>query len=122
MMYCADLLQLHHWDLGIVMASNSTPPVTTSYKGPSSNGTNLVPFLRLRGITTVPSFIFPDLGILRVPASWKDQIALEIRATNITHYTFSAGPAGIQSQMQDIGFAPGLGLTWGFTGKFSAVS
>lgn len=115
-------LQLHHWDLGIVMSEKSKIPVTTGYKGPSSNGTNLVPYLRLRGITTVPSFIFPDLAILPMPASWKQKITLEIRATNITHYTFSAGPAGIPSQMQDIGSAPGLGLTWGFTGIFSSAS
>jgi hypothetical protein len=101
------------------MGSNSTPPVTTGYKGPSSNETNLVPYLRLRGITTVPNFVFPDLAILPMPSAWLNQkITLEIKASNITHYTFSASPAGSQSQMQDIGFAPGLGLTWGFTGMF----
>jgi hypothetical protein len=111
--------QLHHWDLGIVMSSNSTSTVTTSYKRPSSNVTNLVPYLRLRGITAVPSFIFHDLAIVLWPAAWKNRITLEIRISNITHYTFSAGPASSQSQMQEIGFAPGLGLTWGFTGRFS---
>ncbi|KAE9368107.1 glycoside hydrolase family 43 protein [Stipitochalara longipes BDJ] len=113
--------QLHHWDLGIVLGSNSTPPVTTGYSGPSSNGTNLVPYLRLRGITTVPNFIFPDIAIVPILATWSNNITLEIRASNITHYTFSAGPAGSQGQMQDIGFAPGLGLTWGFTGALLGV-
>jgi hypothetical protein len=101
------------------MGSNSTPPVTTGYGGPSSNGTNLVPYLRLRGITTVPNFIFPDLAILPLTPGLGNKITLEIRASNITHYAFSAGPSGSQSQMEDIGFAPGLGLTWGFTGMLS---
>jgi len=99
------------------MGSNSTAPVTTGYSGPSTNGTNLVPYLRLRGITTVPNFIFPDLVIIPMPAAWGNKITLRIGASNITHSTFSAGPAGSQSLMQDIGFAPGLGLTWGFTGR-----
>jgi hypothetical protein len=111
--------QLHHWDLGIVMSSNSTPPVTTGYKRPSSNITNLVPYLRFRGITTVSSFIFHDLAIVSLSAAWKNRIRLKIRVSNITHYTFSAGPASSQSQMQDLGFAPGLGLTWVFTVRFS---
>ncbi|PMD63853.1 glycoside hydrolase family 43 protein [Hyaloscypha bicolor E] len=89
--------QLHHWDLGIVMSSNSTSTVTASYKRPSSNITNLVPYLRLRGITAVPSFIFHDLAIVLWPAAWKNRITLEIRISNITHYTFSAGPASSQS-------------------------
>lgn len=116
-----DFFQLHHWDLGIVMGSNSTPPVTTGYGGPSSNGTNMVPYLRLRGITTVPNFVFPDLAILPMPTEWGTKIALEIRASNLTHYTFSAGASGNQSQMEDIGSAPGSGLTWGFTGMLSFI-
>ncbi|KAH8764023.1 hypothetical protein BGZ57DRAFT_956101 [Hyaloscypha finlandica] len=100
------------------MSSNSTPAVTTCYKRPSSNVTNLVPYLRLRGITTVPSFIFHDLAIVSLPAAWKNRITLKIRASNITHYTFSAGPVSSQSQKQDIGFAPGLGLTWDLQVRF----
>ena len=66
----------------------------------------------------MPNFIFPDLAIAPVSAAWGNKITLEIRASNITHYTFSAGPAGSQSLTQDSGSAPGLGLTWGFTGMF----
>lgn len=41
--------------------------------------------------------------------------------SNVTHYTFSAGPVGKPSLMQDVGFASGLGLTWGFTGALLGV-
>jgi len=72
--------------------------------------------------TTVPSFIFHDLAIVSLPAAWKNRITLKIRASNITHYTFSAGPVSSQSQKQDIGFAPGLGLTWDLQAGFPSVS
>ncbi|ORX91012.1 beta-xylosidase [Clohesyomyces aquaticus] len=114
--------QLHHWDLGIVMGSLASPPKTSGYGGPASNSTTLVPYLRLRGITTVPTFVFPDLHIVPFPTGWSGQkITLQITASNITHYTFSAGPAGQESLMQHIGTAPGLGLTWGFTGTLLGV-
>ncbi|CZR67137.1 related to beta-xylosidase [Phialocephala subalpina] len=102
--------QLHHYDLGVVMVQNST------------NSTNISPYLRLRGITTVPGFLSSDIAVIPVPNSWATKhIIFEIRASNITHYTFSAAPAGKKSQMIDIGFAPGLGLTWGFTGALLGV-
>lgn len=88
----------------------------------SNSSSALAPYLRLRGITTVPSFVSLDIATVPVPASWSSkQITFEIRAANITHYVMSAGPSGQQSQMMDVGFAPGLGLTWGFTGKISPV-
>ena len=96
--------QLHHWDLGIVIL-NSTPQ------------------FRLRGITTVPAFVFPDLAVVPVPSAWLNtKLVFEIRASNVTHYTFAVGPVGKQSEMQTIGHAPGLGLTWGFTGEYSIES
>lgn len=75
-------------------------------------------YFRLRGITTVPNFLSSDIAVVPAPAAWKAKnFTFQIRASNITHYTFSVGPAGKHSQMLDIGFAPGLGLTWGFTGE-----
>lgn len=74
--------------------------------------------IRVRGITTVPAFIYPDIAVVPLNSTWlPGRITLEIKATNVTHYTFSAGPTGHQSMMQDFGYAPGLGLTWGFTGE-----
>ncbi|KAE8442975.1 hypothetical protein EG329_002513 [Mollisiaceae sp. DMI_Dod_QoI] len=102
--------QLHHYDLGLVMLPNST------------NSTKVSPHLRLRGITTVPAFVSPDIAVIPMPSAWAGQhITFEIKASNITHYTFSARPKGTYSQTLDIGFAPGLGLTWGFTGALLGV-
>jgi len=54
-----------------------------------------------------------------VPPKWAGQeITLDITARNLTHYVFSAGPASRKSERQIIGYGNGLGLTWGFTGKF----
>ncbi|TAQ88821.1 hypothetical protein B7494_g2846 [Chlorociboria aeruginascens] len=101
--------QLHHWDLGAVLLM-------------ASNGTSLTANLRLRGITTVPTFVFPDLAILPIPTAWlQEELTLEIKTFNLTHYAFSAGPAGKRSLMQTVGYAPGLGLTWGFTGALLGI-
>ncbi|KAG4415262.1 hypothetical protein IFR04_011619 [Cadophora malorum] len=100
--------QLHHYDLGLVISSNASAPI-----------------LRLRGITTVPAFISPTIATVPVPSSWRvsetKQLAFQIRMSNLTHYTFSAGPVGKPSLMQDVGVAPGLGLTWGFAGALVGV-
>ncbi|KUJ07197.1 uncharacterized protein LY89DRAFT_767043 [Mollisia scopiformis] len=103
--------QLHHYDLGIVMLPNQT-----------TNSSTLSPYFRVRGITTVPAFLSSDIAVAPVPAAWvSSHLTFEIRASNMTHYTLSVGPAGKQSQVMDIGFAPGLGLTWGFTGALLGV-
>ncbi|KAH6690769.1 beta-xylosidase [Leptodontidium sp. MPI-SDFR-AT-0119] len=97
--------QLHHYDLGFVISANNTP------------------ILRMRGITTVPAFVSPTIATLPIPPSWltSKQLAFQIRMANVTHYTFSAGPVGKLSAMQDVEFASGLGLTWGFTGALLGV-
>ena len=92
--------QLHHYDLGIVYLSG-------------------IPNFRLRGITTVPTFISPTLALAAVPQAWLGgKLTFEIKASNVTHYYFAVGPVGKQSLRQTIGYTPGLGLTWGFTGMW----
>lgn len=98
-------MKRHHYDLGIVML-------------PSTGNSSLAPYFRLKGNTNVPVFQSADLAIQPVNSAWLDgEITFEVKQCNTTYYVFSAGPAGKQSQMQDIGFGPALGLTWGFTGK-----
>ncbi|KAH8801380.1 beta-xylosidase [Xylogone sp. PMI_703] len=103
--------QLHHYDLGIVLLPDSNASSPTA-------GTP-IPHFRVRGITTVPVFLNTSDTPIPVPSSWLGkgkQIRLEIKASNITHYALSAGPVGMMSQTQLIGWGNGLGLTWGFTG------
>ncbi|KAH8601518.1 glycoside hydrolase family 43 protein [Bisporella sp. PMI_857] len=94
--------QLHHYDLGIAIL----------------NGTAQ---FRLRGITTVPTFISNDIALVPFPITWLGRLVFEIRAANITHYTFLVGPVGRPAEARVIGYAPGLGLTWGFTGALLGV-
>jgi hypothetical protein len=85
---------------------------------PSSANSSLAPYFRLKGNTNVPVFLSADLAIQAVNSTWLGgEISFEIKMCNTTHYVFSASPAAKQSLMQDIGFGPALGLTWGFTGK-----
>ncbi|KAH8678806.1 beta-xylosidase [Tricladium varicosporioides] len=104
--------QLHHYDLGLVMLSSSS----------AGNGTDLKPYFRVRGITTVPAFKSTDLALIAVPTAWLSKgITFEIKAENITHYALSAGPSGNINEMKTIGYGNGLGLTWGFTGALLGV-
>ena len=85
---------------------------------PYSANSSLAPYFRLKGNTNVPAFLSADLVIKAVNSTWLGgEITVEIKMYNTTYYVFSASPAGKQSLMQDIGFGPALGLTWGFTGK-----
>ena len=85
---------------------------------PSSAKSSLAPYFRLRANTNVPVFLSADLAIQEVNSTWLGgEVTFKIKMCNTTHYVFSASPAGKQSLMQDIGFGPALGLTWGFTGK-----
>ncbi|KAM0820018.1 putative Glycosyl hydrolase [Seiridium cardinale] len=111
------LTQNHHLDLGIVMlpANSSTAPfpgtnTTESLDDPST----LVPHFRFRGISYVT---VPDPVIIPVPKIWAGiSLRLEIRASNITHYAFSAGPADAKSQMQTLIEVSNTAVSWGFTG------
>lgn len=113
----AFLTQNHHLDLGIVMlpasASNTAFPGTnlTAPEDPEK----LVLQVRFRGISYIA---VPDPIIAPLPVEWTgNKISLEIKASNMTHYSFSVGPAAARSQMKTILFASNAPVSWGFTGK-----
>ena len=117
------LTQNHHLDLGVVMlpASNSSNsstsvlPRTANLKDTST----LVPHLRFRGISYVP---VPDDIVVPLPEDWLDgPLRLEIKASNMTHYSFSAGPAGAMSEMRTVLNVSNEPVSWGFTGRITIV-
>jgi hypothetical protein len=101
----AFLTQNHHLDLGIVMlpAENSTTAGA------------LAPHFRFRGISYVK---VPDPLVVPLPQDWVGRpLRLEIKAVNMSHYAFSAGPAHALSEMQTIMTVSNNPVSWGFTGE-----
>ena len=97
------LTQDHHMELGLVLLSN--------------NGTS-TPTLRFRAKSNIP---VPQDILFPLPANWTNILHMEIKASNLTHYTFSAGPAGKMSLMQTIAYAPASLVSYGFTGTLLGV-
>ncbi|KAH8103080.1 arabinofuranosidase [Cristinia sonorae] len=98
------LTQNHHLDLGIVMLEGE-------------NG--LAPHFRFRGESYIP---VPAPIITPVSSNWTDhKLTLQIKAANMTHYVFSAGPAGARSQLQDLAVVSNAPVSWGFTGTIVGV-
>ncbi|KAE9573860.1 hypothetical protein CGMCC3_g10227 [Colletotrichum fructicola] len=57
-----------------------------------------------------------------VPEEWvASPVRLEVKAANLTHYSFSAGPANAASRMKTLVYASNDALSWGFTGVFVGV-
>ncbi|KAK5685723.1 hypothetical protein LTR17_026986 [Elasticomyces elasticus] len=105
------LVQNHHFDLGVVLLpSANTSSALDGYDDIGSSA--LTPHLRFRGtLPTTPEVVIP------VNSTWLGQtLTMEIKAFNYTHYSLSAGPAAHQHLMQTIGYAPAIGVTFGFTG------
>ncbi|KAJ2931101.1 hypothetical protein H1R20_g5997, partial [Candolleomyces eurysporus] len=109
----AFLTQNHHIDLGVVMLPDS--------------GGKLVPHFRYRGASYIP---MPEPIVTPVPAEWnlssddlkaKLKLRLEIKASNMTHYAFSAGPVGAESLTKTIAVISNEGVSWGFTGVLLGV-
>ncbi|KAF2136174.1 glycoside hydrolase family 43 protein [Aplosporella prunicola CBS 121167] len=98
------LTQNQHIDLGLVLLP--------------TNG-SLTPHLRLRSQS---SNSVPGPVTLSLPASWQQQsIRMEIKATNDTHYAFSAGPTTNTSEKQTVGYVPASAVSGGFTGALVGV-
>ncbi|KAI5922477.1 glycoside hydrolase family 43 protein [Camillea tinctor] len=119
------LTQNHHLDLGVVMLPlNSSTTVFPGTDNPiplreGNSSSQLIPQLRFRGIsyTAVPEDI-----IAPVPAEWTGKtLRLEIRASNMTHYAFSAGPADSMSQMNTLLEVSNTAVSWGFTGVILGI-
>ncbi|KFZ04491.1 hypothetical protein V502_10110, partial [Pseudogymnoascus sp. VKM F-4520 (FW-2644)] len=99
----AFLDQNSHFDLGIIMLSNS-PKLSA-------------PYLRLRGYSALMPTAAPATVLKVIPAAWlKHPITMKIQALNLTHYAFSAGLTSAPSNMQIIGYGLALGLSYSFTG------
>ncbi|KAI1265374.1 glycoside hydrolase family 43 protein [Xylariaceae sp. FL1019] len=102
------LTQNHHLDLGVVWLPS-----------PPRNSTHLSPYFRFRGISyiTVPADI-----VVPVPETWQGKtLHLEIKASNATHYSFSAGPADAMSQMMTVIDVSNEAVSWGFTGVILGI-
>ncbi|PGG98541.1 hypothetical protein AJ80_09520 [Polytolypa hystricis UAMH7299] len=101
----------HHIDLGIV----NLPDKNTS--SPTSG--SLIPHLRFRA-ESFPAeewVVAPQPVIELVPEAWRGKpLTLEIKAINLTHYAFSAGPANSEFRRRTIAYGAGDLVSWGFTG------
>lgn len=116
------LTQNHHLDLGVVLlpANESTTYFSgTTFTQPEDPAA-LVPQIRYRGISSVSvsgSVVAP------VPDEWANKtLALEIQASNVTHFSFSVGPADAQSQMQTVLYVANSAVSYGFTGECNILS
>ncbi|KAK7750793.1 hypothetical protein SLS62_007346 [Diatrype stigma] len=121
------LTQNHHLDLGVVMLpvpddSNGNNSIVVPPRSVGTNGgagEELAPHLRFRGESYVP---VPDDIVVPLPEAWRDRaLRLEIRASNMTHYSFSAGPADAMSEMQTVLDVSNEAVSWGFTGVILGV-
>lgn len=111
------LTQNHHLDMGVVLlpAREATAPFPGTNETEPADLSKLVPHLRFRGISYIP---VPEDVIVPLPTEWSGSpLRLEIKAFNVTHYSFSAGPASALSEMKTIITASNDAVSWGFTGK-----
>ncbi|KXH45901.1 beta-xylosidase [Colletotrichum nymphaeae SA-01] len=115
------LTQNHHLDLGVVLlpASSSTQAFPGHNFSTGGNPTDLKLQFRFRAMSYVA---VPADVVAPVPEDWLDKpLRLEIRAANMTHYSFSAGPAGSAFQTKTLLYASNDAVSWGFTGVFLGV-
>ena len=78
--------------------------------------TELTPCFRFRSVSYIA---VPPTTVMPVPAAWLNRtLHWEIKAFNLTHYSFAAGPADAYSQMQTFGYGLAADVSWGFTGVF----
>ena len=112
----AFLTQNHHLDLGVVMLPPSAR--TASFPGekdPEAESHGLAPHFRFRGMSYVP---VPADVVMPVPVAWVGgPLRMEISAKNMSHYSFSAGPADAMSEMQTVIDVSNEPVSWGFTGE-----
>ncbi|KAI1175626.1 glycosyl hydrolase [Nemania sp. FL0916] len=117
------LTQNHHFDLGVVMlppgSSTGVFPGQNSTTTTPQNSSELSPHFRFRGISYIP---VPADIVVPVPEAWQGApLRLEIRASNVSHYALSAGPADAMSQMQTLLEVGNDAVSWGFTGVLLGV-
>ncbi|KAJ6490463.1 arabinofuranosidase [Mycena vulgaris] len=99
------LTQNHHIDFGIVCLAHAASPCAEST------------FLRIRTTSTTALTPRPDTIVsLAHPGTTR----LEIRADNLTHYTFSYARAGATGMVR-AGYGLSADVSWGFTGTILGV-
>jgi hypothetical protein len=92
----------HHIDFGIVCLANASASCADST------------VLRIRTTSTTATTAKPDTI---VPLARPHTTRLEIRADNLTHYTFSYAQGGTAGMVR-AGFGLSADVSWGFTGAF----
>ncbi|KAI3401507.1 hypothetical protein diail_10941 [Diaporthe ilicicola] len=119
------LTQNHHLDLGVVLlpANESTaallPGADTSPQPSDTARVELIPQIRFRGIS---SAAVPGPVVAPVPGAWLGRrLSLEVKAVNMTHYSFSVGPADAQSLTQTLLYSSSDAVSWGFTGVILGI-
>ncbi|RYP72006.1 hypothetical protein DL771_004475 [Monosporascus sp. 5C6A] len=116
------LTQNHHLDLGVVMlpSNSSTATLPNTGNGIVRQSGTLAPHLRFRGESYVP---VPDDIIAPLPEAWLGRtLRLEVRASNMTHYSLSAGPADAMSETMTILDVSNEPVSWGFTGVYCTTN
>ncbi|GAB1315852.1 hypothetical protein MFIFM68171_06062 [Madurella fahalii] len=115
----AFLTQNHHLDMGIVMLPPNASTATLPGHSAEEEEGALIPHVRFRGESYVP---VPAPLVVPVPEAWRGKpLRLEIKAANMTHYTFSVGPAEARSLMQTLLYASNEPVSWGFTGVLLGI-
>lgn len=115
------LTQNHHLDLGVVMLPANESTMAFPGTEPTEPDDPAAPTLqvRFRGISSIA---VPDPVVAPLPGEWlSSSIRLEIKAVNMTHYSFSVGPADAQSQMQTLLYTSNDAVSWGFTGVIVGI-
>jgi hypothetical protein len=80
----------------------------------ANDSSKLAPHFHFHAISYIP---VPDDVIIPVHASWLNKpLTLSLRAVNVTHYAFGAGPADGSVPIQDLAYVGGDIISWGFTG------
>lgn len=109
------LTQNHHLDLGVVMLPANSSTASFSGTNYSTTSSEVIPQLRFRGISYIP--VIDDI-IIPVPEPWSGKtLRLEIKASNMTHYSMSAGPADARSEAKAVVDVSNAPVSWGFTGE-----
>ncbi|KAF0321553.1 hypothetical protein GQ607_011223 [Colletotrichum asianum] len=115
------LTQNHHLDLSLaLLPANGTTRALPGYNlTTGGDSEKLELHLRFRGESYSP---VPDEITAPVPEEWvASPVRLEVKAANLTHYSFSAGPANAASRTKTLVYASNDALSWGFTGVFVGV-
>lgn len=114
------LTQNHHLDMGVVMLpANSSTAAFPGTNRTTTTSTDLTPHIRFRGISYIP---VPEPVVVPLPPGWANStLRLEIKASNMTHYSFSVGLAEAVSKTQTILYASNAPVSWGFTGTLLGI-